>query len=288
MGGGRAAPNQHSLLARDKTSSSGVSGSVAGTVLGEMNDVSQTVADGISSAFMGTADSMTNAMQDNNEYLTTFVKDSSSTAADFVSKTTGTAQNLVKSGGRYTLSLGNLFTQLFNPHPTVPERHSLSVRAPESGDTVNAANSAVKNTGDGLTSLLSNTGEIIKDLGSETSKSVEEVLKAGGRATLAFGNLCTQLLNGLSFTLAMGSGYLASGLNNVHGYLGRVPILGVVSSGISKFVDGLSTYVNETSESGRGSRRKMINNFREQLNGSGGNVDQSSTATTATGASNSS
>lgn len=265
MGGGRAAPNQHTLLARDTTSSSGGSASVTGTVLGEMNDVSQSVADGISSAFMGTTDSMTDAAQDANEYLTTFVKDSSSTAADFASKATGTAQDLAMAGGRYTLSLGNLFARLL-PRPTVPERHSLSVRAvPEQG--TGAANTA--GTGDGLTSLLTNTGDTIKDFGSETGKSVEEVLRAGSRATLAFGNLCTQLLNGLSLTLATGSGYLAMGLINVDGYLGKVPILGVVSSGISKLADGLATHVNEISESGRGSRKKLFKNLREQLNEKG-------------------
>lgn len=244
------------------------------------------MADGMSSAIQSTSDTMTDAVQDTNERLSTLLENSGTAAVDFGSKATGSVQNLVKAGSRYTQPFGDLCAQMFTGLRATTERHSLSVRAPADDVASESTTGAATSVSDNVTSLMQNVGSTVTDLGSEASKSVEEVFRAGGRATLAIGNLCTQLFNGLSFGVATGSGYLASGLNSVDGYLGNVPILGVVSSGLSKFVTGASSTVNDISENGRQSREKMFKDLREQLNQSGGyqsstSADSSASAATA-------
>lgn len=143
---------------------------------------------------------------------------------------------------------------------------------------------APQSYGDSVTSMLKNTGTTVMEFGSESSKSVEEAIKAGGRATLAIGSLCTQLLNGMSMTVASGMDYAASGLNGVHGYLGNLPVLGVLTGGLNKLGTSLSGTVNEMSQSGRESRRKLVKTLLGQLNGSGtaSGDDVSASSSTAT------
>lgn len=125
---------------------------------------------------------------------------------------------------------------------------------------------APQSYGDGVTSLLRNAGTTVMEFGSESSKSVEEAIKAGGRATLAIGSLCTQLYNGLSSTVASGMDYAAGGLNGVHGYLGSLPVLGVLTGGLSQVTSGLSGTINDMSASGREARSKMVQTLLDQLN----------------------
>lgn len=178
-----------------------------------------------------------------------------------------------------------LRTQVGGRQVTSDER-KLSVRAAPEGDVSGVADgvsSAVQGVSDSVngatqsyTDLLKNAGTTVMEFGSQSSQSAEEAIKAGGRATLAVGSLLTQLFNGLSLTVATGANYLSSGINSVDGYLGNLPIVGVITSGLSKVTAGLSDTVNEMSESGRGSRNKMVKNLLDQLNQGGG-----STATSA-------
>lgn len=274
VAGGRATPNRHALSVRDAAASSDY-GSVTGAVLGETNAMSKTLADGMWSAIQGTSDTVTGAVRDTNERLGALLENSGSAAADFSRKATEPVRNhLVNAGCRYTQQFGDLYARLLSGLRAPTERHSLSVRAP--ADDPVAPESA---TGAAATSMLQNVGSTVMDLGSETGKSVEEVLRAGGRATLAIGNLCSQLFNGLSYTVATGSDYLASGLNSVDGYLGNVPVVGVVSSGLSKFVTGLSSYVGDISKNQQQGLEKMFNELFEQLNKSGGYLSSTGEST---------
>lgn len=291
-----ATTDQHSLSVRTLSDGPVPGSSVTGTALGEMNEMSKKMADGMSSAVKSTSDSLSSAVQDTNEHLTTFVENSSSTAMNFGSKATESVQNLVTTGNQYTHSIGDLCAELFNRLRATTVEHSLLTRAPAdepaSGSVAETATdnvaTAVKgvtdgvanvtqNTGNNISSLIKNAGSTITEFGTETGKSVEEAIRASGRVTLAIGNLCTQLFNGLSFTVATGTGYLANGFNGVDSYVGRVPVLGVVSSGLSKLVTGVSGTFSDISQHGRESRDKMFKELREQLNQSGGYVNQSAT-----------
>jgi len=115
---------------------------------------------------------------------------------------------------------------------------------------------------------MSATGTMLRDFGSESSQTVEEVLKATGRAALAIGNLGTQLFDGISGTAAVGTEYLATGTNQIHSYMGNLPILGVLTGGLSNFITDFSSKAMDLSTFGRERRQKMMNNLREKLNNS--------------------
>lgn len=136
----------------------------------------------------------------------------------------------------------------------------------------------VEDVGEVFKSLIKNTGATVMDFGKETSKSLEEITLAGGRATLAVGYLCSQLFNGLSATVATGTGYLASGIKNIDDVMGEWPVVGMVTSSINAVTTNLANTVGEMSESGQKSRNKMIENLREHLNQSGGRLPQVSTS----------
>lgn len=136
---------------------------------------------------------------------------------------------------------------------------------------MNAAGGAVKTSTDNLMTALSDTSATVVDFSKEATKSVEEGIKAGGRATLALGTLASQIVNGLSATMATGSGYVANTFNGIDSVVGNWPILGVVSRGSSNFITGLSDTFNEISAKARSSRQKMFATLREQLNNSAGN-----------------
>lgn len=104
------------------------------------------------------------------------------------------------------------------------------------------------------------------DFGTQTSKSVELALKAGGGVTLAIGKLCTQLFNGLSAAVGLTTGYLAAGTGTVNDYLNGLPVVGVVTGGLNNVATGVSTTYNEVSTNGRQSRNKMFQTFEDQLN----------------------
>lgn len=131
------------------------------------------------------------------------------------------------------------------------------------GDVSSAASSTTAS--DGLVTVLTDTGSSVIDTAKETTKSVEEVMKAGGRTTLAFGSMLSQLLNGMSATVATGTEYLASGVNSVDSYVNGWPVVGTLSGGVSKFVSGFSTAFSDISANGRQNRQKMFAKLREQL-----------------------
>lgn len=147
------------------------------------------------------------------------------------------------------------------PESTVAD--SVSTAVIDTSDSVNGAMHS-------MTDLLKNAGATVMEFGSQSSQSAEEAIKAGGRATLAIGSLLTQLFNGLSLTVATGANYLSSGISSVDGYLESLPVVGVITSGLSKVTAGLSGTINEMSESGRSSRNKMIKGLLDQMNQGGG------------------
>lgn len=148
-------------------------------------------------------------------------------------------------------------------------------------DAARAAGNAVGTAGDQLTSLVKGAASTVMDFGTEATRTVEEVIKAGGRASLAVGDLCTQLFDGVLSTAAAGSGYVASGSNVVHDYLGRVPVVRVVTGGLSNFMDSFSNTIGEVSANGRQSRRKMFDQLRGLLNNSVANSAATPAVSTA-------
>lgn len=155
-----------------------------------------------------------------------------------------------------------------------PQSGNGQAEAASAGDTT-------KSTSDGLASVITDTGTSVLDTAKETSKSVEEVMKAGGRTTLAIGSLVSQLLNGVSATVATGTEYLASGVSGVDSYTNGWPIVGTLTGGLSKFVSGFSSAFSDISANARGTRQKMFVKLREQLDQSNG-VSVSATADSTT------
>lgn len=145
-----------------------------------------------------------------------------------------------------------------------------------------ATGDTAKTTSDGLATVFTDTGSAVLDTAKETSKSVEEVIKAGGRTTLAIGSLVSQLLNGVSATVATGTEYLASGVNGVDSYMNGLPIVGTLTGGLSKFVSGFSSAFSDISANARGTRQKMFVKLREQLNQSSSGATATATADSAT------
>jgi len=128
----------------------------------------------------------------------------------------------------------------------------------------------VENVGDIFKSLVKNTGSAVSELGSEANKSLLEFAQGGGRGTLALGYLFSQLFDGLSATVATGSGYLASGVRNIDDIVGDWPVVGIVTGALDAVTTHVSNAVSEMSANGRNSRQKMFEGLRGQLNRSGG------------------
>ncbi|XP_025417763.1 uncharacterized protein LOC112688668 [Sipha flava] len=159
-----------------------------------------------------------------------------------------------------------------------PGKHALCRRAvdtPPAAAATDAANavtaatdSAASTASDG--GLLSSVSSTAMDFGSEATKSVEEMLKAGSRVNLAVLSLFDKLLGAVSLTVAKGSDYVASGAETVDGLLNGLPVVGVVTSGAKNLATGVSSTFNEISATGRKSRRKMFDQLREKLNNSNG------------------
>ncbi|KAL5237783.1 hypothetical protein ACI65C_005193 [Semiaphis heraclei] len=124
----------------------------------------------------------------------------------------------------------------------------------------------VENVGEVLMSMIKNTGSTVMDFASETNKSLEEVAIAGGRATLALGYLVSQLFDGVSATVATGSGYLANGVRNIDEVVGEYPVVGMVTGTLDAVTSHVSNAVGEMSANGRKTRKKMFDGLREQLN----------------------
>lgn len=119
---------------------------------------------------------------------------------------------------------------------------------------------------EGISSVIQNATSTAVDFGSEATKSVEEMIKAGGRVTLAIGSLCNSLFNGFSTTAATGTSIMAKGANNVDSVLSYVPVLGTVTSGLNNMMSGMSSTVNELTDTGRNSREQLIKKLRSDLN----------------------
>ncbi|VVC44612.1 Hypothetical protein CINCED_3A005496 [Cinara cedri] len=134
------------------------------------------------------------------------------------------------------------------------------------GETSTTLNSIMDLTTDSLSGLIKNTGTTALDFSSETSKSLEEIIKAGGRVTLAIGNLCNELFGGVSAGLATGTDLLAMGTNNLDSFLGGVPVVGVVTGGLNGLMSGVSTTVNQMSNTGRESRQQLMKKLRSGIN----------------------
>lgn len=225
-------------------------------------------------------------------------------------------QTFVRSNGskHYEIVVRFRFTRAFRSFQVYDDglaapnqQHALAVRDTSAGasantataaaDTVsssvkdasNAAGNAIGSTSDQLTSLVKGATTMVTDFGTEATRTVEDVMKAGGRATLAVGDLCTQLFDGVLSTAAAGSGYVASGSNAVHGYVGSLPVVRVITGGLSNFMDSFSNTFSEVSSNGRQSRRKMFDELRNKLNKSVAGSAATPAATTAatTAASNS-
>ncbi|XP_025190944.1 uncharacterized protein LOC112591362 [Melanaphis sacchari] len=145
----------------------------------------------------------------------------------------------------------------------------------------------VENVGDVFKSLIKNTGLTVSDLRDETGQSLKDIAHAGGRATLALGYLCNQLFNGISATVATGSGYLASGVRNIDDVVGDLPVVGLVTGTLDSVSTQLANTIGEISTNGRKSRQKMFESLREKLNRSSGRLpttnNTGSTASTNSG-----
>jgi len=139
----------------------------------------------------------------------------------------------------------------------------------------------VENVGDVLKSLVKNTGSTVSNVSSETGKCLKDIAHAGGRATLALGYLCSQLLDGLSATVATSSGYLASGVRNIDDIVGDLPILGTVTGSLDTVMTHVSNTVGEMSANGRKSRQKMIDGLREHLDRSSGRLPSTGSSSTS-------
>lgn len=153
-------------------------------------------------------------------------------------------------------------------------------------ETSATINNIVDMASSNLTSLVKNTGTTAMDFGSEATRSVEEALKAGGRVTLALGNLCNALFGGLSATLATGANILALGTNNIDSYLNDVPVIGVVTTGLNNLMSGMSSTVNHMTNTGRESRKELIMKLRSGLDQSYQTNKDATAATAATAAAN--
>lgn len=131
--------------------------------------------------------------------------------------------------------------------------------------TLPTAINTVNNAGDAISNFFMQTGSTAVDFSSQATKSVEEILKAGGRVTLAVGKLCSDLFGGISATLATTSGLLASGVSGIDSFMNSVPVLGVVTGGLNNVVTGLSTTVNELTANGRQTRKMLFQGLRQYL-----------------------
>jgi len=173
---------------------------------------------------------------------------------------------------------------------TIPVPADSSTPVNTASEMVGTTNSMTKtpingvdNVGEVFKSLIKNTGSTVSDISSETSKSLKELAQAGGRATLALGYLCSQLFDGLSATVATGSGYLASGVRNVDDIIGDFPILGTVTGTLDTVMTHVSNTVGEMSANGRKSRQKMFEGLREHLNRSSGHLPSAENSGTSSG-----
>jgi len=176
---------------------------------------------------------------------------------------------------------------------SVPTSESLTGSIPSEAvsKAVDKTNSMIKNgtnqsinemdnVVDAFKSLIKNTGSTVTDFGKETSKSLEEVAQAGGRATLALGYLCSKLFDGLSATVATSSGYLASGVRSINDIIGDWPVVGVVSGSLNAVTTQVANTLGEISTNGRKSRQKMFESLRGQLNQSGGRLSNAQNSVT--------
>lgn len=155
----------------------------------------------------------------------------------------------------------------------MPGKHALCTRAVDTDAEkagTEAVDGAASTAPDANGGVLQNVGSTVMDFGSEVTKSVEEIMKAGSRPNLAVLDLLGTLFNAVSLSVAKGSEYLASGTNMVDGMLNGVPVMGVITGGVNNIATGLSSAVNEISATGRQSRKKFFDQLREKLNNSNG------------------
>lgn len=149
-------------------------------------------------------------------------------------------------------------------------------------NAASAVNGAVSDTTENLSTLITNIGSTAMDFGNQTIKTVEEMAKASSRITLALFNLFNRVFNGVSATVATSTGYVSSGVGNVNGYLGSVPVVNMFSSGLNKVTSGLSKTINQMSSNGRLSRNEFFDGLRNSLDGNTDTTSSTSSSTSST------
>ncbi|XP_015377034.1 PREDICTED: uncharacterized protein LOC107171314 [Diuraphis noxia] len=178
------------------------------------------------------------------------------------------------------------FFQLGNVHTTPVPAGSQSTKPPTtpSKTASNVSDKTpinnVENVGEIFKSLIKNTRSTVSDFTSETNKSLEEIAQAGGRATLALGYLVSQLFDGISATVATGSGYLANGIRSIDDIVGDLPVVGMVTGTLDAVTSHVSNAVGEMSANGRKTRKSMFDGLREQLNRSSSRLSSTENSST--------
>jgi len=169
---------------------------------------------------------------------------------------------------------GSQTTKVTTPPSNVADKTNSMIK-----DGAKTPINEVKDVGEVFKSLIKNTGSTVSEFTSETNKSLEGIAQAGGRATLALGYLLNQLFDGISATVATGSGYLANSVRNIDDIVGDIPVVGMVTGTLDAVASNWSNAVGEMSDNGRKSRKKMFDSLREQLNRSSSRLSSTNSAT---------